>query len=121
MLTKGNSTTSVEMRRAISRDKAQQMETLSQTFHLKTFLTCSLVEAILQVSVAFLIFPRCCIYAPIYFKIYVIYLGHANGYTNGRMRYPRRERRERQGDVSPLASCNGAGVVMQTSSTRGMH
>lgn len=52
-------------------------------------------------------------------NIHIIYLGHANGYTNGRMRYPRRERRERQGDVSSLASCNSAGVVMQTLTTRG--
>lgn len=52
-------------------------------------------------------------------NIHIIYLGHANGYTNGRMRYPRRERRERQGDVSSLADCSSAGVVMQTLTTRG--
>lgn len=42
-------------------------------------------------------------------NIYFIYLGHANGYTNGRMRNPRRERRERQGDVSSreLPLCRG--------------
>lgn len=119
MLTKENSTTSVEMRRAIPQDKAQQMETLSQIFHLKTFLICSLVEAIHPVSVTCFIFPRCHIYAPISFNIHIIYLGHANGYTNGRMRYPRRERRERQGDVSSLASCNYAVVVMLTLTTRG--
>lgn len=52
-------------------------------------------------------------------NIHIIYLGHANGYTNGRMRHPRRERRERQGDVSSLANCNSAGGVMQTLTTRG--
>lgn len=57
MQTKENSTTSVEMRRAIPQDKAQQMETLSQIFHLKTFLICSLAEAIRQVSVTCFIFP----------------------------------------------------------------
>lgn len=121
MLTKENSTTSVEMRRAIPQDKAQHMETLSQIFHPKTFLICSLVEAIRQVSVTCFVFPRCRIYAPIPFNIHIIYPGHANGYTNGRMRYPRRERRERQGDVSSLASCNYAGVVMQTLTIRGRH
>lgn len=107
MPTKENNMTSVEMRRATPRDKALQMETLSQIFHLKTCLICSLVEAIRQVSLICFMFPRCHIYAPISFNIHIIYLGHANGYTNGRMRYPRRERRERQGDVSSLATLQG--------------
>lgn len=52
-------------------------------------------------------------------NIYFIYLGHANGYTNGRMRNPRRERRERQGDVSSLESRSYAKAVMQRLTSRG--
>lgn len=54
-------------------------------------------------------------------NIYFIYLGHANGYTNGRMRNPRRERRERQGDVSSFVSCSCAVAVMQTLTSRGRY
>lgn len=57
--------TSVEMRRAIPQDKAQQMETLSQIFHLRTCLICFLAEAIHQVSVTCFMFFRCHIEAPI--------------------------------------------------------
>lgn len=54
-------------------------------------------------------------------NIYFIYLGHANGYTNGRMRNPRRERRERQGDVSSFARCSCAVAVMQKLTSRGRY
>lgn len=107
------------MRRAIPQDKTQKMETLSQIFHLKIFLICSLVGAIHQVSVACFRFLDVVFMYPSLYNIYLIYLGHANGYTNGRMRYPRRERRERQGDVSSLASCYYAVVVMQKLTSRG--
>lgn len=56
MQAKEDSMTNVEMRGGILQDKAQTMETLSQTFHLKTSLTCSLEEATRQVSVTILCF-----------------------------------------------------------------
>lgn len=61
------------------------------------------------------------VFMPPSLDIYFIHLGHANGYTNGRMRNPRRERRERQGDVSSFASCSCAVTVMQKLTSGGRH
>lgn len=91
--------TSVEMRGGILPGKAQMMETLSQIFHRKTFSICSSEEATHPVGLKCELFTRipslvglintCCINS-----------GNEDAYTNGQMHHQRRERRERQRDVS---------------------
>lgn len=100
----------VEMRGDILQDTAQTMKTLSRIFHLKTSLICSSEEVTRQVSVTVLCFS-CQACEMQYFHCNTRYdlsimccinLGNANVYANGRMRYQRRERRERQRDVSVM-------------------
>lgn len=60
----------------------------------------------------------CIILAAICLKTCYLNLGNANGYSNGRMRHPRRERREQRGDVSchlsswSLQICNHSHAVL---------
>lgn len=113
MLTKEDSMINVERRGGILQHTAQRMQTLSQIFHPKTSLICSLEEVTRQVSVT--VFMRS---LHEYFhrnahdlstNACFVHLGNANVYTNGRMRYQRRERRERQRDVS----CHESKVVVK--------
>lgn len=114
ILTKENSMINVEKRGGILHVKAQTMGTSSQISHLKTSLICSLEEVTHQVSVTVLSFHakpfekqyfHCNTRSGLSIKCCMCYinLGHANVYTNGRMRYQRRERRERQRDVSVVS------------------
>ncbi len=110
MLTKEDSMINVKKRGSILQGREPKTETSSQIFHLKTSLICSLEEVTRQVSVAVLCFHaklvrcifaiHCCTLYDLSVNLCCIILGNANVYTNGRMRYPRRERRERQRDVS---------------------
>lgn len=93
----------VERKEDIAQDTVQTMEPSSQIFHLKTSLICSLEEVTHQVSNTFSVCVTC---DHVYMKCQMccIYPGNAHVHTNGRMRYQRRERRERQRDVS-LIQC----------------
>lgn len=104
MPTKEDSMINVEKRGGILQHTAQITPTLSQTFRLKTSLICSLEEVTRQVSGTVFMSSLHeyfhCNAHDLSTNTRFIHLGNANVYTNGRMRYPRRERRERQRDVS---------------------
>lgn len=96
--------TSVGMRGRTRQDKAPKMGTLSPISPLKTSLICSSGEATRQVSASVLCFPVTLFNHLPQHDLPVCSHdfdpGNANVYNDGRMRYQRRERRERQRDVS---------------------